>query len=96
MSNTTWKESTAKHYWSWYEARSFETDEWVLPSVQQLREARDNNTSGFFEENYWTSDHEESGRSAAFFNYTTGDTRYVWKSNTYCVRLVKSQKKVLL
>lgn len=90
--NNNWKESTHGHYWTWYEARSFEDDTWVLPTLQQLRESHSNNTEGFFKECYWTCEHEVSGHVATFFNYSTGKQHYGLKTKKHCVRLVRRQR----
>ena len=89
--NIKWKDNESSPM-TWYKAKEL-SGEWELPTLQQLQEAFDNNTSGFNPKYYWTRDEEhEDSEKAWFFDFRTNESEIIDKNFYFFVRFCKEIK----
>ena len=77
---------------TWYKANEL-SGEWKLPTLQQLKDAFDNNSQEFESKYYWTRDESNSDPEKAwYFDFRTNESALINKNFYFFVRLCKEIK----
>lgn len=92
-----WQENSPTYPMNWNEANEYAKslgDGWRLPTVEELKEAYDNNVQGFQSNFYWSSStYAQSTNDAWFVDFYNGSVYDNIKTLNYYVRCVRNIPK---
>jgi hypothetical protein len=91
-----WQQNPPEKPMSWYEAIEYTKslgEGWRLPTVEELKEAYDNNVEGFQSFVYWSSSTYAQPTIGAWgVSFSDGDVDYYYKTGNFYVRCVRDVK----